>query len=88
LGAIIRWSKAGSGGVQTVQQGAGPYQQMITTDSTVRAGYKLWPSEITDLQEICAGDGGPKAFEVDTMPTGAGVSAPSNQGWTTTTSWA
>lgn len=86
LGAIVRWSRAGSGGVQVVQQGAGPYQQMTTTDTTVRAGYKLWPSEITQLQQICAGDPAPRAFEVDTMPADAGA-APRDRTWITPTDW-
>lgn len=77
LGAIVRWSRAGSGGVTTVQQGAGPFQQMTITDNSVRSGYKLWPSEITDLQDICkTTDADKGVFSVDTAPGLSGQHAP------------
>jgi hypothetical protein len=39
-------------------------------DTRQRTGFNLWPSEITDLQAICA-TGSPEreAFSVDTAPT-------------------
>lgn len=72
VGAVKRWSEAGSGALQS--QTAGPFG--VTTDTRQRAGYNLWPSEIERLQDICreAGSGGTgRAFEVDTMPSDAGV---------------
>lgn len=76
LGAIIRWAKAGSGGVTTVQQGAGPFQQSTTTDTTVRAGYKLWPSEIQQLQDICKNADTGGVFSIDTAPALNGAHLP------------
>jgi hypothetical protein len=72
VGAVKRWAETGSGAFQA--QSAGPFS--ITTDTRQRTGYNLWPSEIEGLQELCraAGSGGTgRAFEVDTMPTDAGV---------------
>lgn len=50
LGAVKRWAEAGAGAFQAQQ--AGPYG--ITVDTRQRTGFNLWPSEITDLQEICS----------------------------------
>lgn len=71
IGAIGRWAQAGSGAVAT--QAAGPFS--MTVDSRQPGGYRLWPSEIEDLQAICKGDPH-KAFSVDTAPSGAGVHLP------------
>ena len=72
IGAVKRWAEAGSGVLS--QQAAGPFS--LSTDTRQRTGYNLWPSEIEGLQEICraSGSGGTgRAFEIDTMPTDAGV---------------
>ncbi|WP_298442830.1 hypothetical protein [Gordonia sp. (in: high G+C Gram-positive bacteria)] len=63
IGAIMRWSQAGAGALQS--QGAGPYTS--TFDTRQRTGHNLWPSEITQLQDICKVSG-PCAFAVDTVP--------------------
>lgn len=63
LGAVKRWAEAGSGALQS--QNAGPFG--MTVDTRQRTGYNLWPSEITDLQAICAGAPvGREAFSIDT----------------------
>ena len=64
IGAVQRWSEAGSGAFQ--QQTAGIFS--ATTDTRQRGGYNLWPSEITGLQDICRDitAGGREAFSVDT----------------------
>ena len=63
VGAIIRWSKAGSGALQSQTA----LQFGVTYDTRQRGGYNLWPSEITQLQDICrSGDQG-RAFAVDTV---------------------
>ncbi len=62
VGAIIRWSQAGAGALQT--QSAGPYAQ--TFDTRQRTGFNLWPSEITQLQDICK-NRGERAYAVDTV---------------------
>lgn len=53
-GAILRWHDAGSGAVS--QQGAGPFQQTLDT-RTPRKGM-FWPSEITQLRDLCSQFGG------------------------------
>lgn len=72
VGAIIRWSEAGSGALQ--QQSAGPFS--VTVDTRQRDGYNLWPSEVTGLQEICRSSGSSGgAFTVDTAPPLTGAHA-------------
>ena len=63
--AVLRWHESGQGSVS--YQGAGPFQQSVDTRQPRRTMF--WPSEITQLQELCAesGDGG--AFTVDTVRT-------------------
>lgn len=70
LGAVKRWAEAGSGALQS--QTAGPYG--MTVDTRQRTGFNLWPSEITDLQAICAtGTTGREGWSLDTAPA-AGLS--------------
>lgn len=64
IGAVRRWSEAGSGAFQ--QQTAGPFG--VTTDTRQRTGFNLWPSEIEQLQAICATEKA-GAFSIDTAPT-------------------
>lgn len=64
LGALKRWSEAGSGAKQT--ETAGPFSQTI--DTRQRTGYNLWPSEIENLQSLCADASTGKVFAVDTAP--------------------
>lgn len=66
LGAVKRWAEAGSGALQS--QNAGIFG--MTVDTRQRGGFNLWPSEITDLQAICAGAPvGREAFSLDTAGT-------------------
>lgn len=67
VGAIIRWSQAGSGALES--QSAGVFG--MTVDTRQRGGYNLWPSEITQLQDICKSGGESKAFAVDTVACGS-----------------
>lgn len=61
--AVLRWNEAGaSGGGAVSQQTAGVYSQSLDT----RRRNMFWPSEITDLQKICASGSG--AFSIDTAP--------------------
>lgn len=66
VGAIKRWTEAGSGAVS--QQTAGPFG--MTVDTRQRGGWNLWPSEIDQLEQLCAESGGGDAFSVDTAPDG------------------
>lgn len=67
-GAILRWHEVGSGAIRTRQETTGPFGGSETTEPAVRRGM-FWPSELTQLQNICreAGSGG--AFAIDTTPT-------------------
>lgn len=67
VGAIMRWSQAGPGAVQT--RAAGPFSE--TLDTRQRTGYNLWPSEIKQLQDICKSGTQGAAFAVDTVQSGA-----------------
>lgn len=72
LGAVKRWTETGAGSVQ--QQSAGPFA--MTVDTRQRGGYTLWPSEITQLQEICSSGEKSAAFTVDTAPSLGGTHSP------------
>jgi len=67
-GAIQRWSEAGSGAVSTKSVMTGPYMETNTVDTKQRTGFNFWPSEITQLQELCKSGGTATAFTVDTAP--------------------
>ncbi len=67
LGAVMRWAQAGTGAFQA--QTAGPYG--ITLDTRQRGGFNLWPSEITQLQDICKNGAEGQAFAVDTVAGGS-----------------
>jgi hypothetical protein len=64
IGAVKRWSEAGSGAFQ--QQTAGPFS--VSTDTRQRSGFNLWPSEIEALQALCSTSGPAAAFAIDTAP--------------------
>lgn len=59
-GAVLRWNEAGSGA--TTSQQAGPFGQ---GSQTPRKGM-FWPSEINDLQALCATSRS-TAFDIDTV---------------------
>lgn len=65
-GAILRWHDAGTGVVQQTQ--VGPFGQSLDTRQ-VRKGM-FWPSEIEQLQGLCATAEKGKAFGVDTVSSG------------------
>jgi hypothetical protein len=62
-GAILRWDEAGSGAV--TQRQVGPFGQTIDTRQQRRSLF--WPSEIEQLQGLCASGEKAKAFAVDTV---------------------
>lgn len=67
-GAIIRWNEGGTGAL--TQQGAGPFQ--VTYDNRQQRRSLFWPSEITQLQELCRdGDWTGQAFTINTTPAAA-----------------
>lgn len=68
---VLRKNDSGSGALQS--QTAGPFGQVLDTRQPRRTLF--WPSEIGELQSICADhndeDDVAGAFEVDTMPSTA-----------------
>jgi hypothetical protein len=67
-GAVLRWHEAGTGALQA--QTAGPFGQSVDTRQQRRGMF--WPSEITDLANLCASStAAGRAYEVDTIPAGA-----------------
>lgn len=63
IGAITRWAQAGAGAFQS--QTIGPYG--VTLDTRQRGGFNLWPSEITQLQDICKNGSESSAYSFDTV---------------------
>lgn len=61
--AILRWNESGTGAVQS--QTVGPFGS--TLDTRVQRRSLFWPSEIEQLQGICASASG-GAFSIDTAP--------------------
>src|SRR4051794_38040500 len=53
-GALLRWNDAGTGALSA--QTAGPFGQTLDTRQERRAMF--WPSEIEQLQNLCADIGG------------------------------
>lgn len=66
VGAVLRWSQAGSGAFQS--QTAGPFG--VTVDTRQRGGFNLWPSEISQLLDICKNGAVEQAYSVDTVQPG------------------
>ena len=50
-GAVLRWNESGTGALQA--QTAGPFGQTLDTRQERRGMF--WPSEIVQLQSLCAG---------------------------------
>lgn len=76
-GAILRWNDAGTGVTQGEQHTVGPFGMQTTLAPAARRAM-FWPSELEQLQSICATGEQGKAFAVDTAPTSgyAGLHAP------------
>ena len=87
LGTLKRWAEAGAGALTQRAQTAGPFSNSESYDTRQRTGYNLWPSEISQLQDLCGTSGSSgRAFEVDTMPADAGIGRVGiDYAWTTTT---
>jgi hypothetical protein len=75
-GAILRWHDAGNGAVQTTQTSVDDYSRSQTVDTRGSRRGLFWPSEITDLQKLCADAGSGGAFTIDFAPGSAIQHAP------------
>ena len=62
-GAILRWRDAGTGAIQQTQ--VGPFGQSLDTRQQRKGMF--WPSEIEQLQSLCATSDPSKAYAVDTV---------------------
>lgn len=69
--AVLRWNDAGAGA--RTQETVGPFSQSLDTSQPRRGMF--WPSEITQLQDVCAGADSTGAYSVDTAPSLCGVHA-------------
>ncbi|MGJ4070642.1 hypothetical protein ACN4DJ_05810 [Corynebacterium macclintockiae] len=69
-GAILRWAESGAGGITQQQASAGPFALNSSFDTRSTRRSLFFPSEITELQELCKTNVG-GAFGVDTIPTKA-----------------
>ena len=71
-GAILRWHEAGAGALSQKTQTAGPFNQSESFDTRQQRRGMFWPSEITQLRDLCDafnGDTSSGVFSVDTVPT-------------------
>jgi hypothetical protein len=73
-GAVLRWNEAGTGALSA--ESAGPFSGTVDTRQPRRNMF--WPSEITQLQDMCKGDEASGAFAIDTAPI---VEFPVSAGW-------
>lgn len=67
-GAILRWNDSGTGAFQS--QTAGPFTVQMDTRQQRRGAF--YPSEIEQLQSICADGTTGGAFAIDTAPGSVG----------------
>lgn len=67
IGAVQRWSQAGSGSYSQTQQSAGPFILDQSYDTRQRTGFTFWPSEIAQLQDLCRHQDDGRAFKIDTL---------------------
>ena len=75
-GAILRWNEAGSGAA--AQMASGPFQATMDTRQPRKAMF--WPSELSQLRDICSQfkneSKKQKAFSIDTAPVVTGEHSP------------
>lgn len=69
-GAVLRWNEAGQGGRTQVTNTALGFQHSESFDNSTPRRSLLWPSEIAQLQKICAAGGGRSAWSYDTAGGG------------------
>ena len=66
-GAILRWAESGSGGITQRQMSAGPFAQNLSFDNRQSRRSLFFPSEITELQDLCKAANSDGAFGIDTI---------------------
>jgi hypothetical protein len=74
-GAILRWHEAGSGALQQQSQSVGVFARSESFDNRQQRRGMFWPSEISQLQDICGKTTTSSgAFAIDTAPGSLAVS--------------
>lgn len=70
VGAVKRWVEAGAGALQS--QTAGPFGSVV--DTRQQTGFRLWPKEINQLEEVCAAGTADSsgAFSITPNPSASG----------------
>lgn len=68
-GALLRWNEAGTGALSSRQETAGPFGQTVSMDTRQTRKAMFWPSEIEQLQGLCASGEKGTAFSIDTVPS-------------------
>lgn len=63
LSAVTRWITDGPG-MSGSSEAAGPMSRSVTPPPQRASGYRLWPSEIGDLQAICKSGAGLTSIEL------------------------
>lgn len=66
-GAILRWAESGAGGLTQKQTTAGPFSQNFSFDNRQSRRSLFFPSEITELQDLCKASNTDGAFGIDTI---------------------
>lgn len=66
--AVLRWAESGSGGVASESNTAGPFSFSQTFDNRVTRRSLFFPSELRELEALCATSRRGKAFAFDTLP--------------------
>lgn len=71
-GAILRWDESGAGALTQRSRTGGPFSESESIDTRTKRKAMFWPSEITQLRDLCATFSGSadkgRAFTVDTAP--------------------
>lgn len=78
-GAVLRWHEAGSGALTQKTQTAGPFNNSESYDTRQQRRGMFWPSEITQLRDMCSafsGRSSGKAFAIDTVAPSAAAHSP------------
>lgn len=66
--AVLRWAESGSGGVSSESFTAGPFGQTTSFDSRQTRRSLFFPSEIKELEALCASSSRGRLGAIDTVP--------------------
>lgn len=66
-GAVLRWAESGSGGISYEANTAGSFSHQVSFDNRQTRRSLFFPSEIKELEALCAARSG-SVFAIDTVP--------------------